>query len=100
MEFDKANGNNLWKEAIEQNSGQLIDFEKFDIITKNAKNPNDHIFVLLHLCLNVKFELRPKVILIAGGSWIQPNTEEINSSLISIYSIWTYLFLIQLNALT
>ena len=69
IKFDQENGNTLWQDAVDREMGQIMDFKTFKPLLKGSKPPSGHTFVPVHLCFDVKFDLRCKVCLVAGGNW-------------------------------
>jgi len=42
LPIDKANGNTLWKDAIEKELGQILEYETFKILPHGERAPADH----------------------------------------------------------
>jgi len=99
MEIDRAEGNTLWKEAIDKEIGQLLDFDTFEALPKGETAPAGWTRVPLHMCFDAKFDARRKARLVAGGNWTEPGDEDVYSGVVSIDTIRCGLFLAQLNGL-
>jgi len=56
LPIDKANGNTLWKDAIEKELGQILEYETFKILPHGERAPADHKRVPLHLVFDVKHD--------------------------------------------
>ena len=56
QEFDTANGNTLWSEAIQKEMKQLQDFDMFKVLDEGETAPKGYTFVPLHWVFDVKFD--------------------------------------------
>lgn len=83
LSLDCINGNTLWKEAIEKEVGQLLDYKTFQILARGEKAPNNHTRVPLILCFNTKHDGRCKARIVAGGHVTDPGNEDVFSSVVS-----------------
>ena len=99
LELDRANGNNFWKDAIDTEISQQLDYDVFKDLPKGQKPPRNYTFVPLHMCFDVKFDLRRKARLVAGGNWTDPGYEDVYSGVVSIETIRLGFFLAALNGL-
>ena len=50
LEIDHAEGNTMWKEAIDKEVGQLLDFDTFEALQKGEEPPAGWTRVPLHMC--------------------------------------------------
>ena len=101
-ELDKANGNTLWQDAEAEEMMQLKSFKTFKILGKGIKsfpNKENYTYVPLHMVYDVKFDLRRKVRVVAGGNWTDPPDSDIYSGVVSIESVRLSLFIAALNDL-
>ena len=78
---------------------QIINFKTFKPLSKESKPPTGHTFVSVHFCFDVKFDLRCKTCLVAGGNWTDPSDSDIYSGVILIDFIWTAFLVAELNDL-
>ena len=69
LELDRANGNNFWKDAIDTEISQQLDYDVFKDLPKGQKPPRNYTFVPLHMCFDVKFDLRRKARLVESLIW-------------------------------
>ena len=99
MRLDKVNGNTLWQTAIETELGQIMDYKTF--VDHGKRAPYGHKRIPVHLVFDVKFDLRRKARLVAGGHLTEPifNDAPYNG-IASIKSIRISIFLAKLNGLT
>ena len=78
---------------------QIMDFKTFKPLPKGSKPPSGHTYVPVHLCFDVKSDLRCKVHLVAGGNWTDPPDSDIYSGVVLIDSIRTAFLVAELNGL-
>ena len=98
-ELDRINGNNLWEEAIKKEIDQLRQYEVFKKLPKGKSAPKGYTFVPLHITFDVKFDLRRKARMVAGGNFTDPGYEDVFSGVVSIDSVRIGFFLADLNNL-
>ena len=67
IEFDKENGNTLWQDAIRLELDQLCDFDTFRVVPDGEILPEDYKRIPYMFVFDVKFDLRRKARLVAGG---------------------------------
>ena len=99
IELDKANGNTLWQDAIKKEMLQIRDFKTFKALPRGTKRPKGYTFVPVHLCFDVKFDLRRKARLVGGGNWTETPSEDAYAGVVSLDSVRTAFFLADLNGL-
>jgi hypothetical protein len=58
LEIDRKNGNNLWKEAINKEISQLLEFETFSILPRDEIPPQDHQKIPMIMTFAVKHDGR------------------------------------------
>ena len=101
MALDKRNGNTLWADAIEKEFGQLHAYKTFeDMGVNKAAVPPDYKTVRVHLVFDVKYDLRRKARLVAGGHLTEDPDDAVYSGIASLRSIRMCLFLGEWNGLT
>jgi len=81
LAINKANGNTLWKDVIEKELGQILEYKTFKILPHGERAPADHKRVPLHLVFDVKHDGQRKACLVAGGHVTDPGNEEVWSHL-------------------
>jgi len=100
MLLDQKNGNNLWKEAIQKEMNQILDFKTFKPLKKGTPVPKGYTRIPVHLCFDVKFDLRRKARLVGGGNWTEVNSEESYAGVVSIDTVRLAFLLGDLNGLS
>ena len=78
LALDQENGNSLWKEAIDKELKQINDYETFRQ-RKPGESLDGYTRIPYHMVFDVKFDLRRKARLVAGGNWTDPPKEDIYS---------------------
>jgi len=97
--LDKRNGNNLWKEAIEAELKQINAYQTFRLPLDGEKL-HHYTKIPYHFVFDVKFDLRRKARLVAGGNHTQPPREDIFSGVIGMETIRLgFLLLAEMNGL-
>jgi hypothetical protein len=93
IDLYKKNGNQLWQEDIKTELKQLTDYQTFivldsgkDILTGNQKIPR-------HMIFDVKYDLRRKSRLVAGGNWTINDKEDIYSGVVRMDTVRIRFFL-------
>jgi hypothetical protein len=81
INLDKRNGNNLWEEVIKTELKQLTNNETFIVLDSGEDIPKGYQKIPYHIEFDVKYDLRHKARLVAGGNWIQVLYEWIQSEL-------------------
>lgn len=97
LEFDKKNKTNLWAEAIRKEIEQLLEYKTFKILKRGQRNLPGLKFIPLHFVFDVKFDLRRKARLVAGGHRTQPANEDIYSGVVSIENVRIAMMLADAN---
>jgi hypothetical protein len=69
INLDKKNGNNLWEQAIKTELKQLTDYQTFIVLDSGENIPNGYQKIPYHIVFDVKYDLRHKARLVAGGNW-------------------------------
>ena len=100
LELDRINGNHLWKEALEKEIGQLLDYKTFRILPRGERAPNDYTRVPLIIVFDVKHDGRHKARQVAGGHVTDPGTAEVYSSVVSPEGVCEIIFIANQNGLT
>ena len=76
-EFDRANGNKGWEEAIRKEMDSLLGLDCFEFKSPNYKVGDDYQYAPLRMVFDVKQDLRLKARLVIGGHVI--DAEHLNS---------------------
>ena len=99
MYLDKVNNNHLWKEAMECELKQINNYETYRALNAGECLPAEYTCVPYHFIWDVKFDLRHKCRLVAGGNWMDPPKEDVYSGIVSMDTIRMSFQLAQLNGL-
>ncbi len=101
LRLDRVNGNNLWAEAIQTELEQINSYNTFTDHGKDSPPPKDFKKVPVHFVFDIKFDLRRKARLVAGGHLTKPIYNDAPySGIASLKSIRTCIFLAELNGLS
>ena len=98
MRLDRLNNNTMWQDAIKTELDQINEYNTFKTYGKNVRPPDRYKKVPVHFVFDVKFDLRRKARLVAGGhltAMIQNDSPY--ARIASIRSIRTCMFLSELN---
>ena len=99
-EIDRLNGNTLWADAIKKELEQLSDYQTFRTLQPGEKLSAQFQRIPYHIVFDVKFDLRRKARLVAGGNWTTMEREDIYSGVVGMESMRTGFFLGELNGLS
>ena len=97
--LDQANGNNQWKEATDTELKQISNYNTFTILEPGEATPSGYQRIPYHIIFDVKFDLRKKARLVAGGNWTSPPIEDIYSGVVSLEAIRIGFVIAALNEL-
>jgi hypothetical protein len=70
IDLDQKNGNQLWQEVIKTELKQLTDYQTFIFLDSGEDISTGYQKIPHHLVFDVKYDLRHKARLVAGGNWI------------------------------
>ena len=87
MELDKKNGNTKWRDAIKKELEQLDEFKVFRLLSEGEEIPKGYKQIPYHIVFDVKFDLRYKARLVAGGNWTDLVKEDNYSGVVGIESV-------------
>jgi hypothetical protein len=82
INLDKKNGNNLWEEATKTEVKQLTNYETFIVLDSGEDIPKGYQKIPYHIVFDVKYDLRHKARLVAGGNWTVNDKEDIYSCIV------------------
>ena len=85
--LDRKNGDTLWQEAIAKELKQIDDYETFRTIDDDVPDPPGYQLIPYHVIFDVKFDLRRKARLVAGGNHTAPPKEDVYSGVVGLESI-------------
>jgi hypothetical protein len=69
IDLDKKNGNQFWQEAINTELKQITDYQTFIVLDSGEDIPTSYQKIPHHMVFDVKYDLRHKTRLVAGGNW-------------------------------
>jgi hypothetical protein len=98
--LDKRSKNCLWQEAIESELKQITDYETFVLLHSGEGIPKGYQKIPYHIVFDVKYDLRHKAGLVAGGNWTVNEKEDIYSGVVRIDMIRIGFFLGELYGLS
>ena len=87
LEIDRINGGMKWLDAIKKELAQLNSYNTFKLLPKGEKPPEGYQKIPYHIVFDVKFDLRRKAQLVAGGNWTSLEREDIYSGVVGIDNI-------------
>jgi hypothetical protein len=93
IDLDKKNGKQLWQEPIKTELKQLTDYQTFIVLDSGKDIPTDYQKIRYHMVYDVKYDLRHKTRLIAGGNWTVNDKEDIYSGVVRIDTVRIGVFL-------
>ena len=98
--LDRENGNTRWADALKKEIQQLLDYLTFRILDKGEPPPAGYKKLPHHIVFEVKFDLRHKARLVAGGNWSDVPKEDCYSGVAGIEAIRLGFFMGELFGLT
>jgi hypothetical protein len=93
IDLDKKNGNQLWQEVIKTELKKLTDYQTFILLDSGEDIPTDYQKIPYHVVFDVKYDLRHKAGLVAGGSWTVNDKEDIYSVVVRMDTVRIGFFL-------
>jgi len=96
--LDRKNGNNLWREAIEMELHQINQYHTFRV-AGGGVDLSAYTRIPYHFVFDVKFDLRCKAQLVAGGNHTQPPKEDIFSGVVGMETIHIAFLIAEMNGL-
>ena len=99
-QLHKMNKNNYWQKAIDKELKQLNDYNTFRVLKLWEKPPPEYQKIPYHIVFDVKFDLRRKARLVAGGNWTNPDKEDLYSGVVGMESVRLGFFLGEQNGLS
>jgi hypothetical protein len=100
IDLDQKNGNQLWQEAINTELKQLTDYQTFIVLDSAEDIPTGYQKIPYHMVFDVKYDLRHKVRLVAGGNWTVNEKEDIYSGVFRMVTVRIGFFLGELYGLS
>jgi hypothetical protein len=100
IDLDKKNGNQLWQEAMKTELKQLTDYQTFIVLDSGEDIPTGYQKIPYHMVFDVKYDLRHKTRLVAGGNWTVNDKEDIYSGVVRMDTVRIGFFLGELYRLS
>ena len=97
LKLDELNGNSLWQRAMKAEIDSIQEFGTFRNLGVGARPPPGHRYIPCHMVFDVKYDLRRKARLVAGGHTTPDSTESAYSGVVSTRGVRTLIFLAELN---
>ena len=85
--LDKANNNLKWQEAIVKELEQLHSYKTFRKLKPGEQLSDEYKQIPYHIVFDVKFDLRHKARLVAGGNWTVLVKEDIYSGVVAMETV-------------
>ena len=86
-------------ESIKKELAQLNEFKTFNALDKGETAPIGYQKIPYHIVFDVKFDLRRKSRLVAGGNWTTLEKDDIYSGVVGLDTVRMGMFLGELNNL-
>ncbi len=97
--LDAQNGNTYWKDAMELEISQLMEYKTFKDMGRHASVPPGYQQIPLRMVFDVKQSLKRKARLVARGDKTEPPRDSVYSGVASLRSLRIVTFLAELNGL-
>ena len=99
IQLDKEEGKGLWREAMQTEINQLMEYETFRVLGDNEPTPPGYKYIPYHCIYDVKFDGRRKCRLVAGGHMTDPSSDEVFSGVVSMESVRACFVIAKINGL-
>jgi hypothetical protein len=99
LQLDATNGNTLWQDAMATELRQINEYKTFRSLAKGERMPTEYTKIPYHIVFDVKFDLRHKARLVAGGNHTEPPKEDIYSGVVGMETIRLGFLLASMNGL-
>ena len=100
LRFDDDNKNDLWKEAMQKEVAQILEYNTFDNIGINGKLPDGYKKIGLQFVLDCNHNYRRKARMVDGGHRTDPPKDSTYSSIVSLCGLRIVMFIGELNGMT
>jgi len=98
--LDQQNGNNEWQNAINKEMKQIQEYQTFRVLENNEFLDDTYKLIPYHIVFDVKFDLRRKARLVAGGHKTNPPKEDVYSGVVSMDSVRLGFLIAAMNNMT
>jgi hypothetical protein len=86
LSIDRSHGTTTWRDAIDTELKQINEYKTFRQLQPN-ESLDDFQRILYHLVFDVKFDLRKKARLVAGGNKTAPPKEDLYSAVVDLFTV-------------
>jgi hypothetical protein len=100
IDLDKKNGNQFWQEAIKTELKQLTDYQTFIVLDSGEVIPTGYQKIPYNMIFDLKYNVRNKSRLVAGGNWTVNDKEDIYSEVVRMDTVRIGFFLGELYGLS
>ena len=97
--LDKENRNTMWLDAMKQELKCLSEWEVFRTLEKGEQAPHGFKQIPCHFVFDVKYDLRHRTRLVAGGNWNVLESDETYSGVVGMDTVRMGFFIGELNNL-
>jgi hypothetical protein len=87
IDLDKKNGKQLWQESFKTEPKQPTDYQTFIVLDSGEDIPTGYQKIPYHMVFDVKYDLRHKEKLVAGGNWTLNDKEDIYSGVVRMDTV-------------
>jgi hypothetical protein len=100
IDLDKKNINHLWNGLIKTELKQLTDYQTFILLDSGEDIPTGYQKISYRMVFDVKYDLRHKARIVAGGNWTVNDKEDIYSGVVRMDTVRIGFFLGELYGLS
>jgi hypothetical protein len=91
IELDKKNGNQLWEISIKIKLKKFTDCQTFIVLDSREDIPTGYQNILYHMLSDIKYDIKCKGKLVAGGNWTLNDKEDIYPGVVRMNTVrWGY----------
>src|SRR5688500_7223411 len=99
LKIDEADGTNLWKQSMNTEINQLLEYDTFKVLEDHVPIPDGYKKIPYHCIYDVKFDGRRKCRLVAGGHMTEASGEDVYSGVVGMDTVRMGFILADLNGL-
>ena len=98
LALDRVNGNTFWEDAIRMELKQICEYDTFHVVEDGVYLPG-YKRIPYHIVFDVKFDLRHKGRLVAGGNRTDAPQEDVYSGVVSMEAVRLGFIIARMNGL-
>ena len=87
LALDARNKDKLWEESMNKELKQINDYKTFIVLEEGDPMPEGYTKIPYHMVFDVKFDLRRKSRLVAGGNHTENPKEDIYSGVVGMETV-------------